>query len=114
MILIIYFIITVLIYYLLVQVPIKIAESRGISGGELNTIKTLSWCGIFIGITWIIAIILSLVWQPANWVEKKTPNEKIIPQNNLDVLERLSVLKEKGIISEQEFQKEKDKILLNM
>ena len=114
MILIIYFAVIIFIYYLLVQVPIKIAENRGISGGELNTIKTLSWCGILIGITWIIAIILSLVWQPTNWVEKKTPNEKIILQGNIDVLERLSVLKEKGGISEQEFKKEKDKILLNM
>ena len=100
----------------LIYVPIMIAKRRGISGSELTTISILSWCGIlFVGITWIIAVILSLIWQPKNWIEKDTSSKgtSISPSAlaDLELLEKLGTLKEKGAITEEEFQKEKAKIL---
>lgn len=110
----IFFIILCIIAYWVIQVPILIAKNRGITGSELTTIKILSWCSLIVGITWIIAIILSLVWQPNNWVEKNTPDETIIPKDNLDILEKLSALKDKGIITDAEFKREKQKIMSNL
>ncbi len=100
-----------IIIYWVVQVPIMIAKNRGISEGELQTIAVLSWCGILIGITWFVALILSLVWTPKNWIEKKSQEEKLLPSNSLESLEKLAALKEKGIITEEEFVREKQKIL---
>ena len=97
--------------YWLIQVPIMIAKNRGISEGELQTITILSWCGILIGITWFIAIILALVWTPKNWIEKKPNEEKLLQSNSLESLEKLASLRDKGIITEEEFAKEKAKIL---
>ena len=100
----------------LIYVPIMIAKRRGISGSELTTISILSWCGIlFVGITWIIAIILALVWQPKNWIEKGNSSQKAsaVAQRltDLEVLEKLGNLREKGAITEEEFQKEKAMLL---
>ena len=100
----------------LIYVPIMIAKRRGISGSELTTISILSWCGIlFVGITWIIAIILALVWQPKNWIGKdvstKGNSASSTTLTDLELLEKLGTLKEKGAITEEEFQKEKAKIL---
>ena len=100
----------------LIYVPIMIAKRRGISGSELTTISILSWCGIlFVGITWIIAIILALVWQPQKWIEKNASSGEVSTPSNtladLELLEKLGSLREKGAITEEEFQKEKAKIL---
>ena len=108
------FIILCIIAYWIIQVPIMIAKNRGICGSELSTIRILSWCGLIVGITWIIAIILSIVWKPNNWVEKTTPAETIMPKDNLETLEKLSALKDKGIITDAEFQREKQKIMSNL
>lgn len=108
------FIILCIIAYWIIQVPIMIAKNRGICGSELSTIRILSWCGLIVGITWIIAIILSIVWKPNNWVEKKTPSETIMPKDNLETLEKLSALKDKGIITDAEFKREKQKIMSNL
>ena len=106
-----YLIGVLVIAVLLIQVPIMIAKNRGISGGELKTITILSWCGILVGITWFIAIILSLAWTPKNWVEKKPREEKLLQSNSLESLEKLASLRDKGIITEEEFAREKMKIL---
>ena len=47
-----------------IQIPIFIARGRGISGSDLTSITVLSWCGIIFGVTWLVALVLSLVWQP--------------------------------------------------
>ena len=107
----IFLIIICVVIYWIIQVPIMIAKNRGISEGELQTITILSWCGILIGITWFVALILSLVWTPKNWIEKKSQEEKLLPSNSLESLEKLAALKEKGIITEEEFAREKAKIL---
>jgi hypothetical protein len=96
----------VAIFLLLVQVPIMIARNRGISGSELTTIVVLSWCGIFFGITWVVALVLSLMWQPENLVGKGQGDD-------VAKLEKLHKLKKDGAITQKEFDAEKKKILKN-
>lgn len=102
------------ILFLFVMIPIKIAKVRNVSGGELTTIKVLSWCGLLIGITWVIALILALVYQPSNWVDKGDNSSAGVTKRenkSLDSLEKLYSLKEKGALTEEEFQTQKNKIL---
>ena len=72
------------------------------------------------GITWIVALVLSLIWQPKNWVDKDATQNKndIVPSKEkltcYEMLEKLSELKEKRIITEEEFKAEKDKIMASM
>lgn len=95
------------IIYLVIQVPVKIAKCRGINGSELTTISTLSWVSIIFIITWFIALTLALIWKPNNWVDKNY----LIKSNQLDDLEKLDNLKKKGIITEDEFNEHKNRIL---
>ncbi len=89
---------------LIIRLPIIIAKNRGITGEELSTITILSWVSLLVGITWIVALVLSLVYKPKKWIDK---DEKL----DLDQLEKLYSLKKKGIISQEEFEQEKQKIL---
>lgn len=119
----IYFLLIILaIIILVIRIPIIIAKNRGISGSELTTIAVLSWVSLLLGLTWFIALVLSLVWQPKNWVDKQQEQEGENRQNFntgdkltvFETLEKLNALKEKGIITDSEFQKEKGKILQNL
>ena len=83
------------------MIPILIANARGICGGEKTTICILSWLGIFFGITWIVALILSLLWR----------GECGVYENNLDKLEKLSRLYRSKSISRQEYDAMKSKLL---
>ena len=113
MLLLIYFIICLFILYWVIQVPIKIAENRGITGSELNTISLLSWCGVlFVGVTWFVALVLSLIWQPKEWIDKSSSDDDSLDLSSLQKLEKLAELKEKNIISEDEFNIEKKKLLM--
>lgn len=94
----------------LIQIPIMIAKGRGVSGSELSTITVLSWLGIFLGITWIVALILALVWQPAKWLDKDSAANA---GDIADSLEKLHKLKQKGVITAKEFEAEKKKLLRN-
>ncbi|MBR5599440.1 MAG: SHOCT domain-containing protein [Alphaproteobacteria bacterium] len=101
------------LFIFITTLPIRITKLRGVSDEELTTIAILSWCGvIFFAITWIIALILSLVYKPKNWVDKE--DLQLLDSNNLEILEKLSNLKDKGIISEDQFSKEKQKLLKNI
>ena len=93
----------VLFWFLLL--PATIAEKRGISGNELSTIKILCWCSLLVGVTWFIALILALVYQPHKWTTKE--------ENKMDLegLEKLFDLKEKGVITEEEYQKGRKKLI---
>ena len=73
----------------LICVPIMIANARGITGNEKLIITILSWLGILFGVTWIIALVLSLVWGN--------------PKDNLENLEKLSKLYKDKIITKEEF-----------
>ena len=88
-------------FVFLITIPIMIAKSRGITGGGMTTIVILSWLGIFFGVTWIIALILSIVWSGDNFTDYDT----------LDKLEKLSRLHKEGAISKKEFDAMKSKLL---
>jgi hypothetical protein len=79
-----------------------VAVLRGITGSELSAIRILAWCGLLFGITWVVALILSLVWKPGDWVAKDT---------NLDKLEKLHKLLKSGAITKSEFDREKKKLI---
>jgi len=96
----------------LIQIPIFIAKGRGISGSELTTIIVLSWCGVFFGVTWLVALVLSLVWPGQRVVEGcQCCAVALNTGDAADRLEKLHQLKKKGIISQKEFDKEKKRIL---
>lgn len=103
----IWIILVLLIIFLLIEVPIYIAKKRGITDSELLAITVLSWVGILIPLTWIVALVLAIVWKPDNWVDKKE-NTKI---DYLEELEKLANLKDKGILSEAEFNEHKKRLM---
>jgi hypothetical protein len=81
-----------------------IANSRGITGSKKTTIAILSWLGVFFGVTWIVALVLSLVWK----------GDALIDSSNLDKLEKLAKLYKDKIISKQEYESLKSKIISEM
>lgn len=87
-----------------------IARGRGIYGPEMTTIIVLSWCGIIFGVTWLIALVLAIVWRPENWI-KKCDGCGAQSQDTAQQIERLHKLKQRGIISQKEFDAQKKKIL---
>ena len=103
------------ISYWMAQIPIFIANKRKIIGNKLIIIEVLSCCGIIsFGITWFIAIILSLIFKPNNINKKQDTFQPIMQTDNFEILEKLFKLKDIGIISNDEFQREKDKIMGNL
>ena len=88
---------------MILRIPIVIARGRGISGGTLTTIAVLAWLGIFAGITWIAALILSLLM-----VGNTETVEEIDP---IDQLAKLHKLHKSGAITTAEFNREKRKLL---
>jgi energy-coupling factor transporter transmembrane protein EcfT len=112
------FVLFVVVAIIILQIPILVAKSRGIVGNNLKTIKILSWCGIFAGITWVIALVLSLVWRSDEtfiWdgvASDMTQNEN---QDNTnfapDKLEKLFELKQKGALTDEEYEVQKRKFL---
>ena len=85
----------------ILMIPIVIANARGICGGEKTTITILSWMGVFFGITWIVAMVLALVWR----------GECGMPETNLDKLEKLSRLYKNKSISREEYNEIKSRLL---
>ena len=80
----------------IISVPIMIANARGISGGEKVAIIILS----FFGITWFVALILSLVWHG-----------DCLSGDNLDKLEKLSKLYKDKVITKSEYERMKSKLM---
>lgn len=103
----------ILIVYFIIQIPITIAKSRGIQGSELSTISILSWVALFFGITWFVALFLSLIYQPQKWIDKSKSFERseTPPTENIEKLLKLNELREKNIITQDEFKSQKDKLL---
>lgn len=85
----------------IICIPIMIANARGICGGEKTAIIVLSWMGIFFGITWFVALILSLIWR----------GDCVNGVDNLDRLEKLSRLYKEKAITKDEYEKMKQKLL---
>lgn len=103
----------IVIVYFIIQIPITIAKSRGIQGSELSTISILSWAALCFGITWFIALFLSLIYQPQKWIDeaKSFERSKTSSTENIEKLLKLNELKEKNIITQDEFKSQKDKLL---
>ncbi len=82
------------------SIPILIANARGICGAEHTTIVILSILGIFFGITWFVALILSVVWSGECFVD-----------TDLDKLEKAAKLYKDKVITKEEYEKIKSKLL---
>lgn len=104
------------ILYFVISIPTTIAQKRGVGGSELTTITILSWCGLLIGVTWFVALVLSLVYKPQNWIGETASSgkERPMPTADVDNLLKLNELKEKGIITQQEFEEQKKKLLASI
>lgn len=96
--------ILLLIYLFIVWIPIRIAKSKNLKGTLYLIIVVLSWCLFIGGFPWLIALVLSL-FSSANLITDK--------KDDLDKLQQLYDLKEKGVISEVEYQNQRHKILKN-
>lgn len=88
-------------------IPITIAKSRGVTGSELSTISCLSWLSLLMGLTWFVALVLALTYQPKRWVDKEKGSTNL----DLDALDKLYQLKEKGVLSPTEYNREKAKLM---
>ena len=107
---ILFLIIGVVLLIWLLQLPGAIAEYRGIKDPELTTINILGWFGVLLGVTWFIALALSLIYQPKKWVDGTATAEKTSSEG-MDLLLKLKDLQEKGVITQEELEKQKEKIL---
>lgn len=97
-----FLLIFIFVFILVVRIPIIIAKNRGVGGADLTTIAVLSWLGILFGLTWIAALILALLYSPST-----DPNGAV----GADELAKAYDLKEKGVISQSEFNQYKKKFL---
>lgn len=99
------FVIIGIIY--LIRLPIIIAKKRGVAGADLATISILSWLGLVIGITWVVALVLSLVYNTSVQIKQE---KRFI---SADELEKLYTLKQQGVLSQAEFDSYKQRVLKN-
>lgn len=97
----IFIILFITVFITIIRIPIIIAQMRSITGSDLTIIAILSWLGIFFGLTWIIGLVLSLVYEPKPVM------------TNLDKLDKLYDLMQKGVISQSEFNQYKSQLLKN-
>ena len=98
-----------LLWLFIATIPTTIAKNRGVENGELKTITILSWLGSFFFITWIIALVFACIYKPTRWINENAHN---VNENDVyQSLEKLGNLKEKGFISEDEFNREKNKLM---
>ena len=59
----------ILVLFIVIKVftlPISIANNKKLASNEVMTIKILTWCGLFAGITWFIALCLALSYKEQN------------------------------------------------
>lgn len=103
-------IITLVIIYLLIKVPIYIAKTRELDPKDIKTITILSWCGLLIGLTWFVALIWALVGDRVVQIEKK--NEHV--NEPLDNLKKLGDLRDQGVITDEEFNEQKRDLLIKL
>jgi len=43
--------------------PISIAKNKNLESKDITTIRILTWCGLFSGITWLVALCLALSYK---------------------------------------------------
>lgn len=86
----------------LIRLPIIIAEKRKLSENDIKIITLLAWVSLLVGVTWIIALIMALVYQPRHSIPAAL---------SVDELEKMYELKEKGILTQEEYEKVKLKLI---
>lgn len=99
-------ILLIALFICFIRIPIIIAKKRGVSGNELSVITALSWLGIILFFLWIIALVLSLVYQPKKWIEKEEPKSF-----DVDKLDKLHTLYKNKVITKEEYETQKKKVL---
>ncbi len=96
----------------LIQIPVLIARGRSLSASDITTITILSWFGLIFGVTWFVALVLSLVWRPGQWTGRCEACGGTKPTvDAAEQLEKLDKLKKRGVITQKEFDAQKKKIL---
>lgn len=56
----------ILILFIVIKVftlPISIANNKNLASNEITTIRILTWCGLFAGITWFIALCMAISYK---------------------------------------------------
>lgn len=59
----------ILVVFIVIKIftlPISIANNKNLASNEITTIRILTWCGLFAGITWFIALCLALSYKEQN------------------------------------------------
>ena len=59
-------VILVFVLFKIFTIPISVAKSRKLKDNDLMTIRILTWCGLFVGLTWFIALFMSLFYKKHN------------------------------------------------
>lgn len=72
----IFLVFLIAIVWLVISVPAFIAKSRNVSEEHLRIVRVLAILGLFFGVTWVIAIVLALIY-PA--VAKERPVAYVAP-----------------------------------
>jgi hypothetical protein len=95
-------------HFIEVLIPLAILFILAYAAGNIAEKKGRSWYGFFFLALFlpIIGLIAAAIASPAI-----SPIASSEPQNNITKLEHLAKLKESGALSEEEFQKEKGKII---
>jgi uncharacterized membrane protein len=89
----------------LLRIPIIIAKKRNMPPGDVTLIAILSWAGLFFGITWVVALVWSILGTKLERIAAPAASD------SLDALKKLSELREQGLISESEFAAKRKKLL---
>ena len=58
--------VTILILFIVIKVftlPISIAKNKNLESKDITTIRILTWCGLFAGITWFIALCMAISYK---------------------------------------------------
>ncbi|MDD3265849.1 MAG: SHOCT domain-containing protein [Burkholderiales bacterium] len=96
----------------MIYVPYLVAKSRDVAKDKRVIIIILGWAGVFFGITWVIALILAFIYEPETLQNNKSSIHQSHSYNDyIHQLERLAELKDKGILTEEEFESKKVSIL---
>lgn len=107
----IFIILAVAFLIFLIRIPIIIAKSRKITGSDLTTVAVLSWLSLLFGITWVIALILAFVYTPKQGNNNVHVSSNMSRIKQLQELEKLADLRDRGIITSAEFEEEKQKLM---
>lgn len=102
---------------LLFMWPINVAKKRKLEPHIINAIIVLCVVGLFIGITWLVALIMAYVCTPADEMEEKRRLQttfitgKDEEARNIDKLTQLAELHKQGLLSKEEFETKKKQLL---